>query len=368
MRIAYVITRADAVGGASIHVRDLAEAMIAQGHEVRVFIGGSGAVTQQLAAVGVPFTSLRYLQRAIHPLRDGLAYFELRSALKQFAPDVVSTHTAKAGFVGRAAAYSLRLPVIYTPHGLAVSDRISTKQGALFTRLERTAARWTAAIVCVSEYEQKLALEKGIGRVDQVMVIHNGVKETGFRHCGSAAGEAVRLVSVARFEAPKDHATLLRALGELRDLDWTLTLVGDGPNEPAVRSLATELAIADRVRFAGYRADPAADLADADIFLLCSRSESFPRSILEAMRARLPVVASDVGGVREAVVHGESGFLVNKAQHEEWIKPIKTLILEAVTRQRMGAVGHHIYVDRFRFERMVQQTTYLYAFVGKSTR
>src|SRR5690242_5291588 len=100
MRIAYVITRADSVGGATIHVRDLAASMRALGHEALVFVGGEGPVTAQFAAASVPFRSIPHLRRALNPIADGLAFRELVGALREFAPDVVSSHTAKAGWLG----------------------------------------------------------------------------------------------------------------------------------------------------------------------------------------------------------------------------------------------------------------------------
>src|SRR5207302_3734745 len=131
MRIAYVITRADAVGGATIHVRDLARAMRDRGHEALVLVGGRGPVTGQLEAAGVNFRSLRHLRRAINPLRDVLAYREMIAALREFRPHLVSAHTAKAGWIGRAAAARLGIPAVYTPHGWPVAGRFPSGSGAL---------------------------------------------------------------------------------------------------------------------------------------------------------------------------------------------------------------------------------------------
>ncbi|HWR54474.1 MAG TPA: glycosyltransferase, partial [Bryobacteraceae bacterium] len=255
MRIAYVVTRADAVGGASIHVRDLAREVLGTGHEAMVFVGGRGPVTAQLEAAGVPFHSLNHLMREIKPDADIRAYFELSHALRTWRPDLVSTHTAKAGWLGRAAAARLGLPAIYTPHGWPIGDRISRAHGVIFTGAERLAARWAAAIICVSESERRLALARRIAPPERLHVIHNGVRDSALR--GHPEVQPPRLVSVARFEAPKDHATLLRALAELRDLEWGLDLVGEGPLEHETTRLARVLGLADRVRFLGYRSDPA---------------------------------------------------------------------------------------------------------------
>lgn len=353
MKIAYVITRADSVGGASIHVRDLARAMREAGQEARVFLGGRGPVTDQLSAAGVPFVSLPSLGRAIHPWRDFAAYFELRRALAEWRPDLVSTHTAKAGWLGRAAAHSLRIPAIHTPHGLPIGDRLSRAQGRVYTIAERIAAPWARAIICVSEAERNLALGKRIAPADKLHVIHNGVRDNGLR--ASPEKRPVRIISVARLEAPKDHLTLLAALRLVSEYDWEMLLVGDGPLESVLRTQAPP-----GVKFAGAVADPAPLLADSQMFILSSRSEGFPRSILEAMRAGLPVIASDVGGVRESVADNVSGFVVPPASPAALGEKMAILLKSQDIRQLQGAAGHRIYWERFRFETMLSRTLGLY--------
>ena len=107
------------------------------------------------------------LGRALDPLRDFRAYFEIKKALRDWQPDLISAHTSKAGWLGRAAAKSLGIPAIYTPHGWTITDRLGRGQGAVYTIAERMAAPWASAIVCVSAYERTLALEKRVGRPEQ---------------------------------------------------------------------------------------------------------------------------------------------------------------------------------------------------------
>jgi glycosyltransferase involved in cell wall biosynthesis len=360
VRIAYVVTRADAVGGASVHVRDLAQSMRSRGHEVLVLIGGTGHVTEQLATAGVPFRPLRFLQRAISPSQDVRAIFELTAALNEFRPDLVSTHTAKAGWIGRAASARLQVPAIFTPHGWAAGDRMAPAQAALFTLAEKAAARWAQAIICVCRYERQFALNRRIGRPEQLHVVPNGVREIPPRLISDPGAKPVAIVCVARFEPPKDHAALLEALAALRDLEWELRLVGDGPLEERVRSLAAELGIAGKVRFSGYLADPVEELARAQLFVLSSRSEAFPRSVLEAMRAGLPVVASDVGGVSEAVDNEVNGLLVPRGDVAALAKASAQLIMDNSRRIRMGEAGRRRYEAEFRLERMVDRTAAVY--------
>ncbi len=355
MRIAYVITRGDAVGGASIHVRDLSSAMQARGHEVLVLLGGCGAVTEELARLGVPFRTLPSLQKALHPVRDVEAVGQCLRALRDWKPDLVSTHTAKAGFVGRAAARLLGIPAIFTPHGWAVGDRLGRTRGLVFTLAEKAAAPWAAAIVNVCEAERRLALARGIGRPEQHRVIYNGVRDVDpeLRARPGVAGP-MRIISVARFEPPKDHETLFSAVASLSG-DWQLELVGDGPLEFAARARYAS----ERVRFHGYVRDPASLLAAAHVFVLSSRSEGFPRSILEAMRAGLPVIASDVGGVREAVNY-TNGVVVPPGDAERLRAALQRMHDSPGERQPMGNAGHQLFVEHFRFEQTLLATEMLY--------
>lgn len=356
-----MITRADSVGGATIHVRDMAREMLERGHEARVFVGGSGQVTEQLAAAGVPFHSLTWLARALHPLRDMRAWLELRQELRAFAPDLVSAHTAKAGWLGRAAARAESIPSVYTPHGWAISDRISKAQGSIYTVAERIAAPWAQAIICVSESEKALALEKRVAPAGRLHVIHNGVRDIARGLRARPEAEPVRIVSVARFESPKDHLTLLRAAARLPGSGWRLDLVGEGPLLHEVQAEAQRLGLSHRVEFRGYQSNTAKILSEAGIFVLSSRSEGFPRSILEGMRAGLPVIASDIGGVREAVVDGESGLLVPAGDPGSLSSALRRLIESPGERQRMGSSGRLRYEERFAFECMFSSTFRLYA-------
>jgi glycosyltransferase involved in cell wall biosynthesis len=366
MRIAYVVTRADSVGGATIHVLEMARWMLSQGHHAAVFVGGDGPVIERLAEAGVPCRSLRFLRRAIHPVLDIRAWFELTKALREFRPDLVSTHTAKAGWIGRAACARLGLPAIYTPHGLPIGDRMSPREAPFYRVAERLAARWGRAVVCVCQSERRLALAHRIAPPEQLHVAHNGVRDIPQTLRASPALSPPRIVSVARFEAPKDQATLLAALARLADLDWQLDLVGDGPTEAAHRALARRLGIAERVRFLGYQPDVAAILAGAQIFALSSRSEAFPRSVLEAMRAGLPVVASDAGGVSEAVENGVTGALVPRCDAASFSEALRRLIRDSALRQQQGAAARTRYQAHFRLEYMIEKTAALYESVLKS--
>ena len=371
MKIIFIITRADSVGGATVHVRDLAEALLAGGDEVTVLVGGVGPVTEEFADRGIPFRPLRHLVRPVRPAQDLLAVFEVARALREIQPDLVSTHTAKAGLVGRAAAKIVGIPAIFTPHGWAISDRMSTGRmsagkAPIFRLAERMAAPWSQRIVTVCRYESELALRHRIAPAAKLDVVYNGSPDIPLRLRANPAQQPPRIVMVARFDHPKDHKTILEAVAGLGDRPWQLDLIGDGPLEASARKQAMALGISDRVKFLGACRDVPARLAESQIFALASRSEAFPFTIVEAMRAGLPVVASDVGGVSEAVVHGITGFLSPRGDARTMSGHLARLTEDPILRQSFGAEGRRRYEDRFTFDRMLTRTRAVYAHALRS--
>ena len=182
-----------------------------------------------------------------------------------------------------------------------------------------------------------------------------------WRPARPALPAASRLVMVARFEEPKDHATLLRAVARLDpSIPWTLDLVGDGPGLPAAAELAQELGIGHRVRFLGARRDVERILAGAAALVLCTWREGLPLAILEAMRAGLPVVASAVGGVPEAVVDGVTGYLVPAGDVDAVAERLARLLSDAELRERLGRAGRQRFEECFSLDPMVNATLAVY--------
>lgn len=361
MRIAYVITRSDTLCGAHIHVRDLAASLLKQGHDVRVLTGGVGAFTRELDDLGIPFQSLRFLSRTINLREDVRSLLELRGVLKALRPDLVSTHSRKAGWLGRIAARSLGIPVLFTAHGWSFAAGMPRSSATILKLAELCAGRLANRIVTVSEYDQAVARRAHIAPADRIVVIHNGMPDVAVNLRATPDREPPRLVMVARFENQKDHATLFHALDRLSHLPWSLELIGDGPDMALWERRVAAESWGDRVKFVGLRHDVAERLANAQLLLLVSNWEGFPRSILEAMRAGLPVIASDVGGTREAVEDGSTGYLVPRGDVSALTDRLLRLLSDAELRSRMGAAGRARFEDEFRFEHMLQRTVDLYA-------
>jgi glycosyltransferase involved in cell wall biosynthesis len=165
---------------------------------------------------------------------------------------------------------------------------------------------------------------------------------------------------VARFGAQKDHPTLFRALAGLQSHSWELDLIGDGPLRGEMESLAAGLGLGARVRFRGQRSDVDQILADAQVSLLATNWEGFPLSILEAMRAGLPVVASSVGGIDESVRDEENGYLVPRGDVDLLRDRIERLLASPDLRARMGISGRNRFEQEFTLDHSVNRTLAVY--------
>lgn len=358
MRIAFVLTRGDSIGGAQIHVRDLSQRLIEEGHQVRVFLGQGGALTQALEASGISYGILRHLTHPLHPGKDALALLELTRALRRFQPDLVSSHSSKAGLLARLAGRYLGIPTLFTAHGWSFTEGISDRKRRLYRLIERMAAPLASKLICVSDYDRSLAARSRVGEAHQLITIHNGMPHRLEDRVADPGIQPARLVMVARLDGQKDHPSLFQALRTIPGVE--LDLVGDGPLRSELENLAEALELSDRVHFLGQRSDVAAILARAQIFVLASHYEGFPRSILEAMRTGLPVVASDVAGVKEAVLDGETGFLIPKGDVETLREKLLGLTRDPNLRKRMGVNGRRRFLENFTFEHMYRKTLAVY--------
>ncbi|MEO0445788.1 MAG: glycosyltransferase family 4 protein [Verrucomicrobiota bacterium] len=359
MKICLLVTRADAIGGASIHVRDLAAGLEGRGHTVVIFIGGTGPVTDLFDEANLSYWVIPSLAREVNPLKDCVAALQLFQKFRRFRPDLVACHTSKAGALGRIAAKALHIPVVYTPHCWSFAEGFSNARA--YAMIERCLATLCDKVIVVSTYERDIALQWDAVPASRMEVIYNGVPDHSDR--AEPGSNRPQMLMVGRFEEQKNQALLLRGLAPLRNLDWELEFVGDGPKLEMVKELCAELDLGDRVTFAGYQSNIPERLGGAQMFLLITNWESFPMSILEAMRAGLPVIASDVGGNRESVSDGKSGYVIDNENLAELTERLRALIGSSSLRAEMGKAGRSLYEENFSFEQMLDRTIGLYDLV-----
>lgn len=358
--VAYVITRADVLGGASLHLLDLASGVKQAGHRVTVLAGGSGILMEHLQALDIPGISLKYLKRDVDPVYDVRAVLELRRHLARLKPDIVHCHSSKAGVVGRLAARSLSSPAVFTAHGWAFTEGVSARRRQLYRLIERAMVPLTQQIITVSDYDRVLALKNGVGSEALITTIHNGIHDVAQRRPGTVPALPLRLIMVARFEPPKQQLKLLHELAQLEPETAVLEFIGDGSGLDEAKQAADVLGIRDRVTFSGWRTDIAERLAASDVFVLASEWEGLPLSILEAMRACLPVIASNVGGVPETVEDGNTGILVPRNEEHFFADAARFLAEHPELIPTMGKRAGEKYENEFGYNKMLNATLALY--------
>jgi glycosyltransferase involved in cell wall biosynthesis len=349
-RLLILVTLAEA-GGAQTFAGALAEGLRDR-YEIEVGAHGpSGALVETCERLKVPFHHIRSLGRSLHLWRDVAAAIELRRLVERVKPDLVQVNSSKAGIIARLALADMPLPIVYVVHGWAFRRR--GMGSALWAGAERATAGLADAIVCVSEEDRLTAERRRVAPHHLLHVIHNGVAVPERPLLRGRWPARPLLVCVARLAPPKDLGLLLEALAEPGLEAWRLRIVGDGPQREAIEAQRTALGLGDRVELLGERRDVPAQLAAADVLVLPSKSEGLPYSILEAMAAALPVVASDVGGIPEEVVDGTTGLLVPRGDRSAMSRALRRLNEDGDAARRMGIAGHARARLQFSIQTMV---------------
>lgn len=358
MRILYIVTRGDVIGGASMHVIDLAAEMKQRGHEVALLIGPGEVVARLAVQRGLNVIVEASLTREISLLKDIRCFFKFISLIKRLNPAVIHLHSAKAGLLGRLAARVCRIPTVYSVHGWAF-NMYRGIFATCYQYLERTFMHLTNRLVLVCQSDVTHARHLGLPADFKMSLVHNGIADNQ-RQAQPGSKSFFRITCVARFEEPKDQQTLLRALSLLTCDNWQMTFVGSGPNLQKCKELSEQLALANVV-FAGERDDVPDLLQESDIFVISSRSESLPVSVIEAMRAALPVVATNVGGMSELIDSERTGWLVPPGDAAALAEKIQFLMSNPGMCRSMGLAGRRKFCDQFTLKQQCDKLEALYS-------
>jgi len=354
MTALHLITRLS-LGGPSLNTIDSVVTLDRAGWRTILAAGSVGAeisVVDQARSRGCRTVLLPALTREVSPARDLLALWQVFRLIRRERVVLVHTHTSKAGFVGRLAAWLAGVPVIlHTPHGHIFYGYYGPALTAVFVALERLAARLTDRIVVLTERGIEEHLARGIGRREQFRVIPSGVDLDAVRR-GAPSYEAARgrlgvdpesrlIVGLGRLEPVKGFQLLIEALPLICSAvpATRLLLVGDGSLRDELGARARALGVGERVQMAGARLDAAAFLAAADLVVVPSLNEGMGRVLVEAMALGRPVVATRVGGIPAVMVEGETGSLVPPGDPPALARAASELLKDPGLRQRMGEAG-----------------------------
>jgi glycosyltransferase involved in cell wall biosynthesis len=380
VRILHVIARLN-VGGAALHVLQLAREQERRGHNVMVVAGtlAEGEESMEYVAdeLGVQVLGLPALQRELALRADVAAILSLREIIRQRRPDVLHTHTAKAGATGRIAALvagSARPPVVvHTYHGHVLSGYFSRRWEWIFRRIERVLGYATGTLVAVSDEVRDDLVRFGVAPAGRFAVVPYGFElpawgpddddarrrirdQLGLTDETVVIGWAGRLTAIKR---PLDLVRTLRAVVDA-GVDAELVLVGDGELRGDTETLAHELDVAERTHFAGFQQRIRDWYAAVDISLLTSANEGTPVVAIESLAAERPVVATRAGGTGTVVREGESGFLLEIGDTQGLAGRILELARDPALRARLGAAGAQDVRARFATARMADELERVY--------
>jgi glycosyltransferase involved in cell wall biosynthesis len=348
--VVHVITRLT-MGGSSENTVSTIEALERVGYASTLVLGPQSEppTVEDARARGCRVVAIDGMVREVSPARDVAAVLSLWRLFRRVRPAIVHTHTSKAGFVGRLAAWLARVPaVIHQPHGHIFYGYWSRPRTALFVALERIAAHWTDTIVTLTPREVEEHLERRIGRPAQYAVVPSGVPTEALRRAAPPRAAArARLglpphayvvAGVGRFVAIKGFDLLVAALADVvaRVPDARVLLIGEGGEGAALQAQARALGVGDRLHITSTTTDVIGLLAAADVLAAPSRNEGMGRVLVEAMALGLPVVGTRVGGIPDVIVDGECGLLVPPEDPAALADALAELGLDAARRAKLG--------------------------------
>ncbi len=378
MRVVHFITRL-IIGGAQENTLLTVEDQLRDyGDDVHLVtgpgLGPEGSLEERARRNGVPLHVLPGLHRAIRPWHDWRSLGALKRLLRDLKPQIVHTHSSKAGILGRAAAASLGIPAVHTIHGASFFPGQNPLLNRVNVRLERWAARRSAKIVSVCDAMTAQYLAAGIGRPDQYVTIRSGMEVEAFLHpprprddvrreLGFAPDDVV-IGKVARLFDLKGHADVIDAAPAIvaERPDVRFLFVGDGLLRESLQERIAAKGLSGRFVFTGLvPPERVPELIHAmDVVVHCSLREGLARVLPQALIAGKPVVSYDVDGAREVCVSGETGFLVPPRDAAELTRSLRTLVGDAALRSRLGEAGRARFADEFRHETMTRRIREVY--------
>ena len=328
---------------------------------------------KELQLKGVKIVNIPFLLRRINPVYDLLVLFSLYVFLIKEKPSIVHTHTSKAGLLGRLAAKLVGIPIIiHKPHGHVFFGYFGPFKTKMFIILERLASKITDKIVALTNGEKEDYILFKIADEDKFVIMPSGVelnkfkelplkeiqnykKKLGIPETSLVVGTVGRLVPV------KGPEFLIEAAKHIisKNPDTLFIFTGDGPLKQNLEKKAFDLGIKENVIFLGWKDDVSKIISIYDVFALPSLNEGMGRVLVEAMALGKPIVASNIGGIPDLVIHGKNGFLVPPKNPKELAKYIQILLEDEEKREKMGLAGKKIALN-FSARNIVEKTEELY--------
>lgn len=353
MKILYLITKSEA-GGAQTHVAQLCHYFKNKGEEVAVLSYPGGWLQVEAKKIGVDFFSNEFFSNSLSPIKIIKAYFKTKKIINDFKPDLVHCHSSAAGVYGRLVVRN-NIRTLYTAHGWGFNVGVSWWQKYLAIFLEKFLSRYCEKIICVSQFVKDLALKYKIAPEEKLKVILNGVELLPEK---AIEVDNFNITFIGRLADPKEPLLLLQAISQIKS-KINVNIVGTGPKLDELTNFIKDCNLAN-VHLLGElnRIKTLDVLKQSDIFILISKWEGLPLTILEAMSMGLPVIASNVGGISEAV-GVENGILIENNVFD--IKEaLNRLLNNSDLCRKMGQNGRLKIQTIFALDKMLNEVANIY--------
>ncbi len=372
-----VVLGGGAWGGGSVVVMSITRGLLERGHQVWVACNDDENA-RRFTEAGAKVVRPPLWLRSINPL-DVSPFLYLTGLCLKERFDLVATHTSKGGFLGRFAARLAGVPhIVHHAHGFSFNKVLSPRAHRLFVGLERLAARAGDFIISVNDQHRRMAIELGVVEPDRICTVHNGVDVRPFgradglsarRRLGFADSDLL-IGAIGRLAPQKGFLYLMRAMPLVLAAvpAARLVMIGEGPLADELKGEARKHGVADRVHFLGFRNDVPDLLAAFDVFALPSLWEGLSISLIEALAAGKPIVATDIDGNREVIEHEETGLMVPPADVPALATALGTLLTDRSLAARLAGRARRSAETRFSFDRMVEQNLAVYDRVVASER
>jgi glycosyltransferase involved in cell wall biosynthesis len=385
MKIVRIIARLN-IGGPAIHVVILTRGLQDRGHKCQLLVGPvpatEGNMEYYASDCDVPFTCVPELVRPLSPWKDWIAFCKIYRLLRREKPDVVHTHTSKAGTVGRIAAILAGTPAIFhTFHGSVFDGYFSPAKTRLFLTIERFLGRFTDRVITVSDaLRTQLSDVYQIARPEQIEVVRLGfdltdfckIAESGLRWTKAKNSGFPVVGWVGRFTEIKDPLLFVELAAALKSsaLPIRFVMVGDGPLRSTVETKISQHGLSSDFTLTGWQRNMPKIYSGIDVLVSTSINEGTPVTIIEAMATGCPFVAPKVGGLADLVTGApdsredfdvySNGILVSRRDPGSLKRAIALLVLDPELRERMGNVGYRFAQENFGQDRLVRDIESLY--------
>ncbi len=370
IRVLHLITRLD-LGGAQLNTLYTVEHLDRSRYHVSLFAAEGGELAGRARGIkGAEVGFLPYLRHPVSPYRDIQAFYKLKELFQLKRPHIVHTHSSKAGILGRLAAAAAGVPVVvHTIHGWGMHRFQPFPVRMFYALLERLAAKRSDALVAVAAENVRFGLSLGIGKADDYTVIRSGIgRHEYLAHRQHNAGNlgfpgGTKLVGMVgplkEQKAPLDFVRLA-AMVKKQCPSAGFVLVGDGELRSKVEKLAAKLGLGVSFKVLGWRHDVPSILPALSVFVLTSRWEGLPRSLLQSLGAGVPAVATSVNGIPEVVKNGVNGYLYQPGDTNGMSRGVVKLLTAEKLRRRMGREARKAVTREFDIDVMVSRIDELY--------